>query len=130
MALIKYLMQMLVPCRPNLGNPPASPASEMRQNPLDELIYSQGYKTGSMRYGTIYQLRTGSNPLIPDGPIFHNIIQIFEQIPRAPKITDLVSLWDSSNFGQWLWTGFQAIACIIIIGFATIILFRRVLSGL
>lgn len=61
--------------------------------------------------------------------IFHNITQFFEHIPRAPEITDLVSLGDTSSLGQWLQAGFQIIACMIM-EFSTISLFRYVLSGL
>lgn len=57
-----------------------------------------------------------------DIKIFLKITQILEQIPRAPVITDLYSWLNPSCLGQWLSTGFQAIAYIIVIGFATIIL--------
>ena len=68
MPLIKYLIQIPAPHGPNLGNPPASPLSEIRHSPLTELTYSQDSETGSMRYGAIYKLRTGSNLFTPDGP--------------------------------------------------------------
>lgn len=43
--------QLLVPYRPNLGNPPVSLPPEIRHKSLTELTYSQDEETGSMRYG-------------------------------------------------------------------------------
>lgn len=83
-----------------------------------------------MRSGTTYQDKIGSNLLIPDLKILHNITQILEQIPRTPEATDLFSWMNPLSWGQWLWTGFQSIACLIVIEFASIILFRCILSGL
>lgn len=65
-----------------------------------------------------------------DVKILHTIIQILEQIRRTSEVTDLFSWMNPSSWGQWLWTGIQSIACLIIIEFATIILFRCILSGL
>lgn len=76
------------------------------------------------------QVQTYLYQLTQDVKIIHNLTQIFEQIPRGPKITDLFSWLDSSSFGKWLGTEFQIIACIIIIGFAITIFFVCTLSGL
>ena len=79
------------------------------------------------------QLRTGSNLLTPggqDNKVVHNVTQIFDQIPRAPKVTDLVLLQGTSSLGQWIQTRFQTTVCVFFIGFVTRILFRYVLSEL
>lgn len=129
---IKNLMQVCAPCRPNLGNPPASPLPEMRHS-----LYlnwpTLWTKRGFNEIKTTQQLGTGSNLLTPggqDNKVVHNGTQIFDQVPRAPKVTDLVLLQDTSNLGPWIQTRFQTAVCVFIIGFGTRILFRYVLSEL
>lgn len=45
------------------------------------------------------QVQTYLHQMAKDAKIFPSITQIFEQIPRAPKIADLVSLKDPFKFG-------------------------------
>ena len=54
---------------------------------------------------------------------------IFKQITRALETTDLLSQLDLSSLIQLLWTEFQTIACKIIIGFATVTVFKCAISG-
>lgn len=45
------------------------------------------------------QVQTYILQVAQDIKIFHSIIEIFEQIPGAPKFSDLVLLWDLSSLG-------------------------------